>query len=94
MARIKNPRTCLSGQQRAQLWRIWQAKEPQKQIAAALQRPYGTVHLHIYRRGGFPPAPRRRHARVLSFSKREEISRGLCAHGRPNRWLRCVVAMM
>ena len=48
----KTARKCLSAEQRAELWRRWQAGELVMRIAAALDRPYSTVHQQICVRGG------------------------------------------
>lgn len=79
MTQAKSQRTCMSAEQRAQLWQRWRAGEPVKQIATALRRPAGTIQMHIYHRGGCAPAVRRRRSEALSLHEREEISRGLCA---------------
>lgn len=79
MGRSRSARTCMSADQRARLWRGWLAGEPVKQIASALERPCGTIQMHVYHRGGCAPRPRVRSARALSLHEREEILLGLCA---------------
>lgn len=69
----------LSSGQRADLWRRWRAGELITRIASALGSPYSTVHRQISSRGGCAPPARRRSARVLSLTEREEISRAVCA---------------
>lgn len=75
----KTARKCLSAEQRAELWRRWHAGELVVRIAAALDRPYSTVHKQICFHGGCAPYRRRRSPRVLSLAEREEISRGVSA---------------
>jgi IS30 family transposase len=75
----KTERKCLTYDQRAELWRRWQAGELVVQIATALDRPHSTVYEQISTRGGFAPYLRRRSPRVLSLGEREEISRGVSA---------------
>ena len=48
-------RKCLSAEQRAELWRRWQAGELITRIASALDRPYNTVHQQISNHGGCAP---------------------------------------
>lgn len=79
MDKGKGRRRCMSADERAQLWQRWLAGEPLRQMAAALGRSCGTIHLHVYRRGGCAPASRHRAARALSLLEREEIFHGLCA---------------
>lgn len=72
-------RTCMSAQQRAELWQRWKQGQSVADIAGALKRPVTTLQSAILKRGGVAPAARHRCARVLSLAEREEISRGLCA---------------
>ena len=46
-------------------------------IGRALKVTHCAVRHHLLETGGIPPVPRKRSARVLSMSEREEISRGL-----------------
>jgi IS30 family transposase len=75
----KTARKCLSAEQRSELWRRWHSGELVVRIAAALDRPYNTVHQQICVQGGCTPYRRRRSPRVLSLAEREEISRGVSA---------------
>jgi IS30 family transposase len=59
------------------LWEQWQRGDPVLAISAALGCNRNTVWEQIRRRGGFAPRPRRRAARTLTMTEREEISRGL-----------------
>lgn len=67
----------LSPDQKRDLWRRWKAGESLSEIGRALGRQAGSIHGVVEANGGYVPAPRRRAARVLSLSEREEISRGL-----------------
>lgn len=79
MSANKTDRTCLSAQQQAEIWRRWHAGELVVRIAAALERPYNTIHWQIKARGGCAPYCRRGNSRALSLREREEISRGISA---------------
>jgi IS30 family transposase len=59
------------------LWSRWKGGESNLQIARALGIDPVTVWRQISTRGGMAPPSRRRAARALSLSEREEISRGL-----------------
>jgi transposase, IS30 family len=59
------------------VWSRWKRGESNLQIATALGFAPSTVWWQIRHRGGLAPQPRRRAERALSFSEREEISRGL-----------------
>ena len=73
------PKTRLTAEQRAELWRRWKAGESVKEIAAALQRWPNFVYNVVRACGGIAPRTRCRSTRVLSMREREEISRGLVA---------------
>ena len=72
-----NTRFGLSAQERSELWRRWREGETVSSIAEVLQRSPHTLRREVTARGGIAPADRRRSARVLSLSAREQISRGL-----------------
>ncbi len=65
--------------ERAQMWRRHTQGDTICAIARDLARHPSTVHKALARSGGIRPAPKRRSARVLTPSEREEISRGLAA---------------
>jgi IS30 family transposase len=67
----------LTAEQKRELWSRWQAGESLSEIGRALGRQAGSIHGVVASNGGYVPARRRRSRRVLSFSEREEISRGL-----------------
>ena len=66
-----------SADERAELWRRWKDGESVSDIARALERMPGTVHVMLSTSGGIAPVARQRGARALSLAQREEISRGL-----------------
>lgn len=70
-------RSAVSEAQRNELWRRYRAGQNYSEISRAIGVDCGTVRFIVQRRGGFSPKPTRRSARALSWSEREEISRGL-----------------
>ncbi len=70
----------VSDAQRVELWRRYRAGETVLDIANALgQSSTGNVYRVLEAYGGITPPQRCRAPRVLSFSEREEISRGVAA---------------
>ena len=70
----------VSDAQRVELWRRYRAGETVLDIANALsQSSTGNVYRVLEAYGGIAPVQRHRAPRVLSFSEREEISRGVAA---------------
>jgi IS30 family transposase len=67
----------LSTTEESEAWVRWQAGEAQRAIAQALGVSHPTVGRLLRRTGGVAPAVRRRAARVLQTTEREEISRGV-----------------
>jgi IS30 family transposase len=65
--------------QREEFWRRYRAGESVLGIIGALSQRRGNIHRILEASGGIAPAPRVRSQRVLRFSEREEISRGLAA---------------
>ena len=59
------------------VWQRWKRGEPNLQIAKVMGFAPASVWWQIRHRGGLAPLPRRRAERALSFSEREEISRGI-----------------
>jgi DNA-binding CsgD family transcriptional regulator len=60
-----------------EVWRRYKAGDAIVGISQAVGHSRAVVYRLLRARGGIAPAPRRRSARVLSLSEREEISRGL-----------------
>jgi IS30 family transposase len=67
----------LSPEQKWELWSRWKAGESLSEIGRALGKQPGSIHGVVASNGGYVPAVRRRSARVLTITEREEISRGL-----------------
>ena len=67
----------LSPGQKRELWSRWKAGESLSEIGRALGKQPGSIHGVVASNGGYVPAVRRRSARVLTITEREEISRGL-----------------
>ena len=65
--------------QRQELWRLYKAGETILGIGRALGQRPTNVHRALQALGGIAPPQRSRSARVLGFSEREEISRGIAA---------------
>ncbi len=65
--------------QRQELWDRYQRGESLKAIARALGKRSSSIYNHLRPTGGIRPVPRRRSKLALTFSEREEISRGLAA---------------
>jgi IS30 family transposase len=63
----------------AALWTLWKRGTALRAIARVLDRPVGSVYSAVQPRGGIAPRVRRRAARVLSLSEREEIACALAA---------------
>jgi len=72
----------ISTAERADIWARWRRGEPLRGIARALARRPGAIWCVVKPCGGIAPRPRRRAARALTQTEREEISRGLAqGHG-------------
>ena len=71
----------LSSAQVDQIWVRLRAGHAAKPTARGLGLSTGTVRAYLVRCGGIRPDPRRRSPGRLSFTEREEISRGLAAGG-------------
>lgn len=67
----------LTAEQKRELRSRWKAGESLSEIGRALGRQPGSIHGVVASNGGYVPARRRRSARALSLTEREEISRGL-----------------
>jgi IS30 family transposase len=67
----------LSWAQRAELWRRWRDGQSLSAIGRALERAPSSVFQIVAGHGGIVPPPRRRSARVLRATEREDISRSL-----------------
>lgn len=66
-------------QQREEIWRLYRAGVPKREIARDLGKLPGSIHDVITATGGIPPRTRARSPRVLSLEEREAISRAVAA---------------
>jgi IS30 family transposase len=73
------PRTRLTDDEKAEIWRAVGAGESYRGIARRLNRSGCAVRWLVTRAGGFAPTPVKRSELRLSLAEREEISRGLVA---------------
>ena len=64
---------------KALMWERWRQGESLNAIARLFDRNHSAVGGILSRSGGMRPRPRRRSARALALSEREEISRGAAA---------------
>jgi IS30 family transposase len=69
----------ITAAQREEFWRRYKAGESVLGIITALRQRPGNINRVLEASGGIAPVPRTRSQRVLRFSEREEISRGLAA---------------
>src|SRR5262249_59801179 len=64
---------------KALMWERWRQGDSLNAIAQLFDRNHSAVGRILSRSGGMRPRPRRRSARALALSEREEISRGALA---------------
>lgn len=62
-----------------EVWERWKAGESATDIARALEKRSGCIHMVLRATGGIAPPRRRRSRLALGPTEREEISRGLAA---------------
>jgi len=62
-----------------EVWERWKAGESASDIARALEKKSGSIHMVLRATGGIAPPRRRRSRWALGPAEREEISRGLAA---------------
>jgi hypothetical protein len=67
-------RAVITGEQREELWRRYEAGETILGIGRALGQGQTAIHRVLQSTGGIAPTVRSRSPRVLSFGEREEIS--------------------
>jgi IS30 family transposase len=65
---------------KAKIWDLWQRGESLKSIGRAIDRRSSSIYGQLSPSGGIRPSPRRRSSSALTFSEREEISRGIAAN--------------
>ena len=69
----------LSSTQRTEIWSRWKAGQTLHQIGRAYGKPHSCIRGLLVPRGGIPPAARRRSPLALTFTEREDISRGIAS---------------
>ena len=79
-----------SAAQRSEIWDRWRRGESMSSIGRRFDRESSSVFSVLSLSGGIRPAERRRAARSLSLTEREEVSRGLVA----GRSLRAIAAQL
>jgi DNA-binding CsgD family transcriptional regulator len=73
--------------EKSEMWDRWRKGESMNEIGRLFGiQGHSSIQTIFSETGGIRPAGRRRSARSLSLSEREEISRGLVA-GRSLRWI-------
>jgi IS30 family transposase len=79
-----------SAEQRSEIWDRWRRGESMSSIGRRFDRESSSVFSVLSPSGGIRPPERRRAARALSLTEREEVSRGLVA----GRSLRAIAAQL
>ena len=67
----------LSAIDKREIWSRWKAGETLHEIGRAYGKCHNTIRAVLLPRGGIPPLARRRSRLALTFSEREDISRGI-----------------
>ncbi len=73
------PTTWWTAARKEEVWERWKAGQSATDIARALQKKSGSIHMVLRATGGIAPPRRHRSIRSLSLAEREEISRGLAS---------------
>ncbi len=79
MVGMRPTTTWWTAARKEEVWRRWKAGESASEIARALQKKSGSIHMVLRATGGIAPPQRHRSRWALSLAEREEISRGLAA---------------
>jgi IS30 family transposase len=69
----------LSPTQKTEVWSRWKSGQSLHEIGRAFGKPSSCIHCLLVPRGGIPPAARRRSPLALTFTEREDISRGIAS---------------
>src|ERR1700676_884693 len=69
----------LSAAEKADIWHRWKAGESLHEIGRAFGKDHGSIQFLLLQHGGIAPAIRHRSQRTLTFSEREDISRGIAS---------------
>ncbi len=75
----QRPRIYYTESQKALMWERWRKGESLQQIAQLFDRNHSSIQRILAETGGIQPVPRCRSRLALTFTEREEISRGLIA---------------
>ena len=75
----QRPRIYYTESQKALMWERWRKGESLQQIAQLFDRNHSSIQRILAETGGIQPVPRCRSRLALTFTEREEVSRGLIA---------------
>ena len=75
----QRPRIYYTQEQKSLMWDRWQAGDSTYEIAKLFDRGHSSIQGVLAETGGVRPRARRRSPRSLSWSEREDISRGIVA---------------
>lgn len=78
MARTGRPG--MSKPEKEEVWERWCSGESFSKIGRAVNKPPGSIFTFLQKYGGIRPQKKKRSCRSLSFTEREEISRGIAAN--------------
>jgi len=67
----------LSAIDKLEIWSRWKAGQTLHEIGRAYGKCHNSIRAVLQPRGGIPPLARRRSQLALTFSEREDISRGI-----------------
>ncbi len=68
-----------TAEQKAEIWSRWEKGESMTSIDRLFDRPSSSIYNMLSPTGGIRPPIRKRSKQTLTFSDREEISRGIVA---------------
>jgi IS30 family transposase len=77
MSQVKRSR--FSPTQKTDIWRRWKAGQSLHEIGRVYGKPHNSIRKVLVSRGGISPVVRRRSRLALTFSEREDISRGIAS---------------
>ncbi len=76
---MRSGRLGLSAIDKREIWSRWKAGQTLHEIGRAYGKCHNTIRAVLLPRGGIPPLARRRSRLALTFSEREDISRGMAS---------------
>src|SRR5215469_4448865 len=77
--RFRPERLGLSAIDKREIWSRWKAGETLHEIGRAYGKSHNAIRAVLLPRGGIPPLARRRSRLALTFTERENISRGMAS---------------